>query len=221
MPEEMKPREIKTTLETIALDDYDDIFSDFDYGPFETRRLSEDLLMELKGRLHRKTGKFTICFTLPQALRKQEVENMARKRLKQVFSERFRNADHDVLGRFKMGVTRILIGIFILVIDALLLFYGEGDVAITLFASLIAPAGWFGMWGGLEKIFDLPPQLVEKRDVYSKLKEAEISFKASEWLTFTEKPGIQLALPISQEKPPQEKAPTSASQAKQPAQGRQ
>lgn len=175
--EERKPREVTAILETIALDNYDDVFSDFDYGPFETRRLSEDLLDELEGRLHRKNGKIAIVFTVPGALRQPETEAMIRKRLRQVFSERFRSAKNDINLRFRSGVTRILLGMLILSVDALALLYGKGDFGITLFATLISPAGWFGIWGGLEKIFDLPGNLSEKRDVYFRLKDAEISFR--------------------------------------------
>ena len=96
MAAEHVKHEPTTLIETIALDSYDDVFSDFDYGPFETRRLSQDLLAELSGRLHRKGGNISLVFQMPEKLREHEVEAMVKTRLHQVFMERWKSAGVDI-----------------------------------------------------------------------------------------------------------------------------
>ncbi len=176
MAEEGKRREITTISETIALDCYDDIFSDFDYGPFETRRLSEDLLDELVGRLHRKSGKISLVFEMPERLRRPEVEAMVRKRLRQVFFDRCRSASTDISKNVRTAGFRITVGTAILVLESALLVFGKGEFWLTLLGTLVAPAGWFGVFTGLERLFDMPKLLIEKKEIYGRLKDAEISF---------------------------------------------
>jgi len=176
MAAERGKHEITTLLETIALDGYDDVFSDFDYGPFETRRLSQDLLNELSGRLSRKRGNVSLVFEMPGKLRKHEVEAMVKTRLRQVFFDRWKSSVADISANQRTAVFRIVVGTAILVVEASLLVFGQGEFWLTLLGTLISPAGWFGVFTGLERLFDVPKLLLKKRNLYARLKNAEISF---------------------------------------------
>ena len=165
-----------TLVETIALDGYDDVFSDFDYGPFETRRLSQDLLNELSGRLHRKSGDISLVFEMPGKLRKHEVEAMVKTRLHQVFVDRWKSAGTDIDANQRTAVLRLGAGTAILAGEAVLLVFGKGEFWLTLAGTLISPAGWFGVFTGLERLFDLPKLMIKKRNLYGRLKDAEVSF---------------------------------------------
>ena len=74
---------------SVAIDRWDDIFSDFDPSPMERRTLSEDFIFELKKR-HRETkyGKFIITIYAPPSLENAETEQVVIKRLKQHFNFR-------------------------------------------------------------------------------------------------------------------------------------
>ena len=64
---------------SIAIDTWDDIFSDFDPRPFEVRALSEDFIAELKKR-YRETrkGQFLVMIYAPVSLKHEETERGTR-----------------------------------------------------------------------------------------------------------------------------------------------
>ena len=62
----------------IALDDYDDIFSDFDISSYENRALSQDFLDELKARCDGKKlkDKIKLILSLPKKERNKKDEKV-------------------------------------------------------------------------------------------------------------------------------------------------
>jgi len=174
---ELKHREIKKLTATIYLDDYDDIFSDFDYGAYETRRLSEDLLFELEQQLRGvRSAKLDLVFVLPDKARQKNAENLVRKRLKQAFAYRQRSAQEELNGYKRSGAQRISLGILVLALEWFLIYNFEAETVFTLLGTIIAPAGWFGAFTGLEKFFDIPKETIEKQSAYQVLSGSSISF---------------------------------------------
>ena len=81
----------------IALDHYDDIFSDFDPSPFSQRMLSDDFLKEMQKRyIETKKGEFEIRFSLPASIRDVKTEGLVKKRLKDYFHKQIKNVDVEV-----------------------------------------------------------------------------------------------------------------------------
>jgi hypothetical protein len=69
MMDKKQPVAVTEVLKTtqVALDNYDDIFSDFDYSDYSKRLLSYDFLKELRRRYEeRKKGEYEITFSIPK-----------------------------------------------------------------------------------------------------------------------------------------------------------
>jgi len=167
--------------ETVALDTYDDVFSDFDYGPYDSRRVSADLLMELQGRLSSKPGasNVEIVFEIPGKLRQPEVEVMIKERLSQVFAEKYNSAEDEIRSERRGGFVRIGAGSLIVAGEVLANTFAP-STATTIVTGIALIPGWFGVFTGFEKLFlDLRKELVKKRDMYALLSEAKIHFKSA------------------------------------------
>ncbi|HQP91265.1 MAG TPA: hypothetical protein PLU24_01155, partial [Candidatus Omnitrophota bacterium] len=138
---------------TIAIDSWDDVFSDFDPSPLESRILSEDFLSELKKR-YRETqrGNFIITIYAPLSMKEETSERLVIKRLKQYFKFRHLSAQKEINDAMKKGVIFVVGGIIFLSFLTFLTYYKILDtLAIELLSILIMPLGWFGIWEGFSR----------------------------------------------------------------------
>jgi hypothetical protein len=156
----------------IALDNYDDIFSDFDIGPYETRLISADFIDELE----KKTKKITpekIILTLPSSQRDKTKEGIIQKRLKEFFKNKYIAKNKKIKDAFVNGSILIIIGIFIF----LLVLYFEKHIA-AIYDYAIFPT-WYISWRGLDKIFSIF-KLIGEKEYFTKLQKAHIIFEDEE-----------------------------------------
>lgn len=180
-PAGQKPVESRTVsdvLQTaqIALDSYDDIFSDFDPSPYETRLLSDDFLSELRRRhAEKRKGEFVVNFSLPGRLRSEKTEALVRKRIKDYFRGRLREVNKDVRDRLRNGLLRLLGGAFL---SLSLMVFPQLDAvpALTLISVLI----WYVLWSGFENIFEASGTLKRKHTFYEKFMRAGYTFMDQE-----------------------------------------
>ena len=71
---------------SIWLDEYDDIFSDFDSRPIDERSLSDDFLAEVRKMVREKpSGAISLKLLIPADKRKKELETVAIKNLHTYF----------------------------------------------------------------------------------------------------------------------------------------
>jgi len=165
-------------VETIYLDTYDDLFSDFDYGIYETRRISGDLTDELESRLVKAdSDKIELIFAIPESERKKDVEAMAKKRLRQVFVKKARSIDSKINVMKNTGSKRILIGAAIIGCEWIAAAYADPSSLLYLASLWIAPPGWFFAFTGLELLFDESEKPKKRRDLYRVLSDASITFE--------------------------------------------
>ena len=77
-PHPVEKRELLSKSElSIWLDDYDDVFSDFDSRPINERSLSDDFLVEVRKMVREKpTGNVELKLLIPAAKRKKDLEVM-------------------------------------------------------------------------------------------------------------------------------------------------
>lgn len=159
----------------IALDNYDDLFSDFDMSPYNKRLLSEDFLLELQSRYaFAKGGRFLINFTVPKAVRSKKAETVIKRRLVDYFRKRTKKFDELRREKTKQGGLRILLGSifsgFLLFIPAL-----NDPPLITIYSVFI----WYLIWSGLEQVLG-PFKFKSEADLTKKLLKAEYSFVSEE-----------------------------------------
>jgi len=180
-PQETRPLDTKAVtgvLQTaqIALDNYDDIFSDFDPSPYEIRLISEDFLRELHRHYHR-TGKgdIIVSFTIPGDLRVEKTEALIKKRIRDYFKGRIREVERERRERVKHGIARIVVGV---VLSALLL--TNPLLESRPFLEIISVLIWFLIWSGLEPFLEVATKLDRRRAFHEKFLKAEYRFVPTE-----------------------------------------
>lgn len=164
---------------SIAIDSWDDIFSDFDPSPLEQRVLSEDFLFELRKR-YRETqrGNYVITLYAPALLKDDNTERIVLKRLKQYFKFRFLSLTRELNHHRAKGGLFIVLGVGGLGTMSMVTFFKLlSQLQIELLGIVLVPLGWFGIWEGFSRIIEPAPKLAQDIDLYGKLAKVTIKFK--------------------------------------------
>lgn len=160
----------------IALDSYDDLFSDFDISSYAKRELSEDFVKELIKRASTEqydSKSFQITLSIPASKRDQSAERIIHRRIKQHFVRRVEALDRDIKAHQNRGIKYIIIGSLIIIFDIFL----PTDVSfVYAISNILLVAGWFGVWTGIAKILDEPTALINQRKLFSLLASAHYQF---------------------------------------------
>lgn len=181
---------------SLILDNYNDIFSDFDPRPYNEKALSEDFLSEVRRRhMPKKKGGLEIRFILPDKERNPKTEAMVKRRLKAYFKEEYRSLSELVGSRKKRGYTYIALGTVLLILVTFLGATYPDNFWVTIGELLLTPPGWFGMWEGLGKVLERDESLSSQLELSRNLSESTCVF-----ISETEALGEQ---PQEQEKPTQ------------------
>lgn len=179
MPKKIQQRLADLQEFAIAIDSFDDIFSDFDPREFTKRDLSVDFITELKRRYKvTGVGQFDVAFHAPRTIHNEADEKIIISRIKQHFRQIInQNKKHVRTIRFR-GMLYIGFGIVLLTFltfaTSLKLF---SDLHIQLFGIIFMPLGWFGVWEGFSKIVDIPWKLQEELEFCQKMARANYQFK--------------------------------------------
>ena len=180
MAEIKEPEELREI--TITLDTYDDIFSDFDPRPYQERELSEDFLKEIQRRyMENKKGRFEVHFTVPSMERDVKEEALIKKRLREHFAFMMKEEEEIIKKTKQRGYAYLLIGAAVLLSDVFAVFWLlESNLVYKIISILLVPAGWYGMYTGLEKIIDEPFSAVDRKMIYEKFEKANYVFMSEE-----------------------------------------
>jgi hypothetical protein len=163
----------------IALDSYDDLFSDFDIRGYGERALSRDFLDELRVRLRKywMEPDLRIVFLVPATARSAADEELVVGRVRRFIRERsahYLKADRSAKLRS-------------------LLFVAIG-AALSVGANLAAPRfpvlplledfllipSWFFVWSGFDLLLQKRGEISGRRRYYAALSEAAFDFRDSE-----------------------------------------
>ncbi len=164
---------------SLWLDDYNDIFSDFDPRPYAHRALSQDLLDEAKRATREAPSGIELRFLIPNTQRNLQHEFMIKKRLREHFKKHAAQLDDDYRQMRKKGVILTVIGMLLLT-AATFMYMNNGNHWWNAFlVVLFEPAGWFTIWIGLEKAFAVYESKEHKfnRQFYQKMAKAEFKFE--------------------------------------------
>ncbi|MFH1715340.1 MAG: hypothetical protein ABH857_04000 [Elusimicrobiota bacterium] len=164
---------------SIAIDSWDDIFSDFDPSPLTQRVLSGDFLSELKKRYRENArGEFIITIYAPIELEDKGSERIVIKRLKQYFKFRQLSLLKDIrLLRIK-GLMLLFFGMLSLGVITFLTYYKTfKQLTIELMGIILMPLGWFGIWEGFSLLIEQDPFIKKDIDLFTKLSRAAFTFK--------------------------------------------
>ncbi len=160
----------------IALDTYDDLFSDFDISTFKNRAISLDFKENLESQvLDNYDCNLKINFSLPKNKRKKTDESIIETRLKQFFIFKQITYSKRINYRRLKGLRFIAMGL----VFVTLTFFFETfftDLLPLYLANIIMIFGWFGIWTGIEKVVDIPQELTNKKQMYTCFSNSKIDF---------------------------------------------
>ena len=170
----------KASPVSLSLDDYEDLFSDFDPRPFSERMLSDDFLHELKrASLDKDEEGLALVLLLPKEKRNAGQEHIIKERLKEHFKRHRRRLEEKVRGERKTGLFMVALGIvFMFTATYSLLSAGRG-LWMTFIVVLLEPAGWFTFWEGLNMILFQVREATPDLGFYRKMTGAKISFTSA------------------------------------------
>ena len=116
----------KASSISLALDDYEDIFSDFDPRPYSERMLSDDFLYELKrASLDKEESGLTLSLLMPKEKRNSGHEKVILERLKGHFRRHHRRLEDKRKGEIKTGTWMVALGITFMFLATYILFRYE------------------------------------------------------------------------------------------------
>jgi len=164
----------------LFIDDYDDIFSDFDSRPYSQKLLSEDLLNEMdRVTKDKKDDNIELKFFVPKEKRNISTESIIKKRIKVYFKKHFilsKRAKRKVLME---GFLFSFFGVFFMILATFFITRESQSSIIIFLAVLFEPAGWFLFWEGLDLMIFESKEKSSKLEFYKKLSKSKIIFEDS------------------------------------------
>ncbi len=166
---------------SLILNDYDDIFSDFDPRAYSERSLSDDFIYECKKAVRDREEEFELRLLVPKDKRNIYHEVKIKKRLKEYFQRHSIEKAEEVKKVLRNGLTMALIGFILMIAGAALIFtnFLEGTFMFAVLLVILEPAGWFFFWEGLAKIFFIYEEESKKKveaKFYKRMLNAKVSF---------------------------------------------
>ena len=163
---------------SLWLDNYDDIFSDFDPRPYSQRALSEDFLGEAKRASRDKVGgAIELKLLLAEKHRDKNTEKTIKKRLKEHFKRHHDLLEKEKAGTIKKGLIFGAVGVIMMFIATYILVnYGQTNVLESFIIILLEPAGWYFLWSGLDLITLKSKAITPDLDFYEKMVDSSTEF---------------------------------------------
>ena len=166
------PHEIR-----IWIDDYNDIFSDFDPRDYSERNISDDFLREVKKVASENDFDVKTLHLLVDAkLRNEKTEAIIVERVHHEFAESFK-AYSGKRKRYRSRSILFLVAGLLMILGASYLSYLKAEYPLTHIPLVILePAGWFLTWTAFEQIFRSGKKSMPEFIFYSKLNKTKIVF---------------------------------------------
>lgn len=164
---------------SLMLDEYNDIFSDFDPRPNLVRMLSVDFLDEIKRATRDKKEGLELNFLIPQHLREIKEENVIKKKLKNHFKKHYEVSQQEVKSILRQGILFVAFGVALMFLATYVLFTFKESTFLTAFLVVILePGGWFLFWEGLDLIVFESKKRSHDLVFYKKMSKARIYFNS-------------------------------------------
>jgi len=163
---------------SIWIDNYDDIFSDFDPRPYSERNISEDFVYEIK-RISQEEDSVIrkIKLLVPESARSHEKEEIINKRLHNHFKKHFRLLGEKVRNARLRSTLFVVVAVVLMAGASYLTSLNSKSVLLQVLLVIISPAGWFLMFTGLENLVNISKLHVPDLDFYGKIAKSKIVFE--------------------------------------------
>jgi hypothetical protein len=162
---------------SIWLDNYDDIFSDFDPRPFSERNVSDDFLYELKKVCReRKSSINVLQLLVPEKSRNLENEMLIVKRLHSHLKQNFHVYKQLVKIQKRNGFIFVSSGMLIMILASYISLLKSGNFIMHTLLVMLEPAGWFILWTGLDDLMKIKHIQKAELDLFLKMEKSKIVF---------------------------------------------
>ena len=161
----------------LRMNEYSDIFSDFDPRPNQKRSLSDDFLIEAQKASREKLGdSIEMRLLFPKKGRDVNEENIIRKRLHSHFLRHYNLLVDEIAAINRHGIFATIIGAAMLAFSTYLYILSNQTAWTHIAYVLLQPAGWFISWYGLDEIFYSSKKLKQDLEFYDKMHRSRIVF---------------------------------------------
>ena len=164
---------------SIWLDNYDDIFSDFDPRPYSERVLSDDFLTEVRKVCKEKEeGINEFHLLLPPNKRSSETETIIVKRLQAHFKKNYHQyKQYNQIRRKKVSFI-LFTGMALMLWASYLSSLNSRNLLLNALLITIEPSGWFLAWYGLDEIFYKSKERKNELQFYTIVAKSKVSFSS-------------------------------------------
>ncbi|MBI4918434.1 hypothetical protein HY837_00765 [archaeon] len=175
---EEKQKLLELTQLSLWIDEYDDIFSDFDPRSYQQRALSDDFLSEAKKvSKERPSGATELKLLVPESKRNPSHETVIRKRLRDHFKLQQILLEKEVKSVIQRGAFFAITGLVLMIATTYILFtFEEKNLIVSFLITLFEPASWFLFWEGAGLILFEAKEKKPELEFYEKLVKCEIKF---------------------------------------------
>ena len=175
---EEKQKILEMSEVSLWLDNYDDIFSDFDPRPYSQRSLSDDFLNEAKKASRDKADKLELRLLVSQDKRDPKIDITVKKRLRDHFNKHAHLLKEEIKKTKRNSLTMVLIGLFLMLSASYVNSLELNTLLYSFLFVLLEPAGWFMTWFGLDGLFYASQRSKTEYDFYRKMSKCEIEFSS-------------------------------------------
>ena len=184
IPQEQEISEQQKVLQlsqiSIWIDNYDDLFSDFDPRPYSQRAISDDFLSEAKKVLKESPkGKFELRILIPSKERNPYHESIIKKRFRDHFKKQAKTCATQKRDVIRSGIAFLFSGIALMLVTTYILFhYEETNFLATFLSVVFEPAGWFLFWEGMNQLVFKVKEKNPELDFNEKMAEGNVLFQS-------------------------------------------
>jgi hypothetical protein len=162
---------------SVWLDDYDDIFSDFDSRALAERSLSDDFLVEMRKMVREKPeGDIELKLLIPTDKRRKEVEALVIKNLHAHFKHAANSIKNEITKTRRQSIALTLLGFLLMVTTAYIVSLANNSFFMKALQIVLEPSGWFMVWTGLDNIFYNRRRRKPNLVFFLKMEHADIQF---------------------------------------------
>jgi hypothetical protein len=166
----------------VALDQYGDIFNEWDPAPFKRREIDPDLELYLEGSSDEISDRYPIelSFTLPQGTRDEQTEQEMRDGLRNSFTFKIYLLKKELRKTNAQMLRWVLLGFIFLWLGSVLSSQFKETVLVSLLAEGLFIGGWVFLWEAVSLFFFTNRELYNRYRTYRRLHQAPVFFREAE-----------------------------------------
>ena len=166
---------------SLWLDDYDDIYSDFDSRNYLKRRISSDFISELKMSLNNRSQNINdLILLLPHEKRNINTEQKITRNLINYFTQQLQFYHSKYQKNLKKGLILFIVAIIIMILNSVVSSNLNNNLLASIIRIVLEPSGWFLIWVAFDILYYDLKEIKKEKYFFRELAGIKIFFQASE-----------------------------------------